>query len=44
MMPKRIYFVTPQLFATKAISGEMISSPDTAASNHYHEDADIFSM
>ena len=40
---KRIYFVTPQLFATKAISGEMIIyPPNTIASNHYHEDAAHF--
>jgi len=40
---KRIYFVTPKLFATKAISGEMIIyPPNTIASNHYHEDAEHF--
>ena len=40
---KRIYFVTPQLFATKAISGEMIIyPPNTIASNHYHEGAEHF--
>ncbi|MBN07997.1 MAG: hypothetical protein CMM45_09215 [Rhodospirillaceae bacterium] len=40
---KRIYFVTPQLFSTKAISGEMIIyPPNTVASNHYHEDAEHF--
>ena len=40
---KRIYFVTPQLFATKAVSGEMIIyPPNTVASNHYHEDAEHF--
>ena len=40
---QRIYFVTPQLFATKAISGEMIIyPPNTIASNHYHEDAEHF--
>ena len=40
---KHVYFVTSQLFATKAISGEMIISPqNTIASNHYHEDAEHF--
>ena len=40
---KRIYFVTPKLFSTKAISGEMIIyPPGTVASNHYHEGAEHF--
>ena len=40
---KRIYFVTPKLFATKALSGEMIIyPPGTAAANHYHEGAEHF--
>ena len=40
---KRIYFVTPRLFATKALSGEMIIyPPGTAAANHYHEGAEHF--
>ena len=40
---KRIYFVTPKLFATKAISGEMIIyPPGTIGSNHYHEGAEHF--
>ena len=40
---KRIYFVTPKLFATKALSGEMIIyPPGTAAADHYHEGAEHF--
>jgi len=40
---QRIYFVTPKLFATKAISGEMIIyPPGTIASNHHHEGAEHF--
>lgn len=40
---KRIYFVTPKLFSTKALSGEMIIyPPGTAAANHYHEGAEHF--
>ncbi len=40
---QRIYFVTPKLFATKAISGEMIIyPPNTVASNHHHEGAEHF--
>lgn len=40
---KRIYFVTPTLFGTKAIAGEMIIYPaGTEASNHWHEGAEHF--
>jgi quercetin dioxygenase-like cupin family protein len=40
---KRIYMVTPQMFGTKAISGEMvIYPPGTEASNHFHEGAEHF--
>ena len=40
---KRIYVVTPKLFGTKAIKGEMIVyPPGTEASNHHHEGAEHF--
>ena len=40
---KRIYVVTPKLFGTKAIKGEMIIYPaGTEASNHHHEGAEHF--
>lgn len=40
---KRIYLVTPQLFGTKAIKGEMIVYPaGTMAANHHHEGAEHF--
>ncbi|MFN7086340.1 MAG: cupin domain-containing protein [Burkholderiales bacterium] len=40
---KRIYIVTPKLFGTKAIKGEMIIYPaGTEASNHHHEGAEHF--
>ena len=40
---KRIYMVTPKMFGTKAISGEMvIYPPGTEASNHFHEGAEQF--
>jgi len=40
---KRIYMVTPTLFGTKAIKGEMIIyPPGTQASNHHHEGAAHF--
>lgn len=40
---KRIYMVTPKLFGTKAIKGEMIIYPaGTEASNHHHEGAEHF--
>ncbi len=40
---KRIYLVTPKLFGTKAVKGEMIIyPPGTAAANHHHEGADHF--
>ena len=40
---KRIYIVTPALFGTKAIKGEMIIYPaGTEASNHHHEGAEHF--
>ncbi len=40
---KRIYVVTPKLFSTKAIKGEMIIyPPGTQASNHHHEGAEHF--
>jgi quercetin dioxygenase-like cupin family protein len=39
----RIYLVTPTLFGTKAIKGEMIIyPPGTSASNHHHEGAEHF--
>lgn len=39
----RIYLVTPTLFGTKAIKGEMIIyPPGTQASNHHHEGAEHF--
>jgi hypothetical protein len=38
---KRIYLITPKLFGTKAVKGEMIIyPPGTAAANHHHEDAE----
>jgi quercetin dioxygenase-like cupin family protein len=40
---KRIYVVTPKLFDTRAIKGEMIIyPPGTEASNHHHEGAEHF--
>jgi quercetin dioxygenase-like cupin family protein len=40
---RRIYLVTPKLFATKVIKGEMIFyPPGTAAANHHHEGAEHF--
>jgi quercetin dioxygenase-like cupin family protein len=40
---KRIYLVTPKLFGTRAIKGEMIIyPPGTEASNHHHEGAEHF--
>lgn len=40
---KRIYVVTPGLFGTKAIKGEMILyPPGTEGANHHHEGAEHF--
>jgi len=40
---KRIYLVTPQLFGTKAVKGEMIIyPPGTQAANHHHVGAEHF--
>ena len=40
---KRIYVVTPKLFGTRALKGEMIIyPPGTEASNHHHEGAEHF--
>lgn len=40
---KRIYVVTPKLFGTRAIKGEMIIyPPGTEAPNHHHEGAEHF--
>jgi len=40
---KRIYLVTPKLFGTTAIKGEMIIyPPGTCAANHHHEGAEHF--
>jgi quercetin dioxygenase-like cupin family protein len=40
---KRIYVVTPRLFGTRAIKGEMIIyPPGTRAANHHHEGAEHF--
>jgi quercetin dioxygenase-like cupin family protein len=40
---KRIYLVTPKLFGTKAVKGELIIyPPGTAAANHHHEGAEHF--
>jgi quercetin dioxygenase-like cupin family protein len=40
---KRIYVVTPKLFGTKALKGEIIIyPPGTEASNHHHEGAEHF--
>ncbi|MBZ5703086.1 MAG: cupin domain-containing protein [Acidobacteriia bacterium] len=40
---QRIYLVTPKLFGTKAIKGEMIIyPPGTTAANHHHEGAEHF--
>jgi quercetin dioxygenase-like cupin family protein len=40
---KRIYLVTPKLFGTKAIKGEMIIyPPGTTGANHHHEGAEHF--
>ena len=39
----RIYLVTPTLFGTKSVKGEMIVyPPGTEASNHHHEGAEHF--
>ncbi len=40
---KRIYLMTPKLFGTKAVKGEMIIyPPGTAAANHHHVGAEHF--
>lgn len=40
---KRIYLVTPKLFGTKVLKGEMIFYPaGTMAANHHHEGAEHF--
>ena len=40
---KRIYVVTPRLFGTRALKGEMIIyPPGTEAANHHHEGAEHF--
>jgi quercetin dioxygenase-like cupin family protein len=40
---KRIYVLTPKLFGTRAIKGEIIIyPPGTQASNHHHEGAEHF--
>lgn len=40
---KRIYPITPKLFGTKAVKGEMIVyPPGTAAANHHHEGPEHF--
>ena len=40
---KRIYLVTPKLFGTKAVKGEMIIyPPGTMAANHHHVGAEHF--
>jgi quercetin dioxygenase-like cupin family protein len=40
---KRIYLVTPKLFGTKAVKGEMIIyPPGTAGANHHHEGGEHF--
>jgi quercetin dioxygenase-like cupin family protein len=40
---KRIYLVTPKLFGTKAVKGEMIIyPPGTATANHHHVGAERF--
>jgi quercetin dioxygenase-like cupin family protein len=40
---KRVYVVTPKLFGTRAIKGEIIIyPPGTSASNHHHEGAEHF--
>ena len=40
---QRIYLVTPKLFGTKALKGEMIIYPQaTMAANHHHEGAEHF--
>jgi quercetin dioxygenase-like cupin family protein len=40
---KRIYLVTPKLFGTKVLKGEMIIYPaGTQAANHHHEGAEHF--
>ncbi len=40
---KRIYLVTPKLFGTKVVKGEMIIyPPGTAAANHHHVGAEHF--
>ena len=40
---QRIYLVTPKLFGTKAVKGEMIIyPPGTAAANHHHEGGEHF--
>ena len=40
---KRIYLITPKLFGTKAVTGEMIIyPPGTRAANHHHVGAEHF--
>ena len=40
---KRVYVVTPKLFGTRAIKGEIIIYPPaTSAANHHHEGAEHF--
>jgi quercetin dioxygenase-like cupin family protein len=40
---KRIYLITPRLFGTKSIKGEMIIYPaGTTGANHHHEGAEHF--
>ncbi len=40
---KRIYLVTPRMFGTKVLKGEMIIYPEgTKAANHHHEGAEHF--
>lgn len=40
---KRIYLVTPRMFGTKVLKGEMIIyPPGTMAANHHHEGAEHF--
>lgn len=40
---KRVYIVTPKLFGTKAVKGEMIIyPPGTQAAKHHHEGAEHF--
>ncbi|HEX2830646.1 MAG TPA: cupin domain-containing protein [Burkholderiales bacterium] len=40
---KRVYVVTPKLFGTRAVKGEIILyPPDTEGANHHHEGAEHF--